>query len=174
MDHDFFFFFFFFWGGGYLGGTGSLWGHVSPQPPPPPHSYAPAQKWPYSPLFQGMNKKNILTWFLTNTPIIVGPRIPGMVPIVFVIPIRNPPYAGAMSRWFTLKPDMARPPVPTASVKHVTATTWLHPMYPATTRNMAGKIRPTKGEWVLEIIQKTFNDWGNHKPGVFTSTNLIP
>lgn len=48
-----------------------------------------------------------------------GTNRPAIVPIPFDIPIKILAYLGAMSKWFTLKPEMAKPlhATPHASAK---------------------------------------------------------
>jgi hypothetical protein len=41
-----------------------------------------------------------------------GLMIPGMVPMVFEMPMRMAAYWGAMSRWLMEKPAQANPPQP--------------------------------------------------------------
>ena len=47
--------------------------------------------------------------------------MPASVPTPLDMPMRMEAHLGAMSRWLTLKPEMAKPEKPTASVKHVMA-----------------------------------------------------
>ena len=47
--------------------------------------------------------------------------IQAKIPTPLLIPMRILAYRGAMSRWFTLIPEMAKPEKPTAMMRHVTA-----------------------------------------------------
>ena len=71
------------------------------------------------------NNERSHTWCWTITPVNNGLMIPGSVATALEIPIRIPAKGGAMSRWFTKNPLKAKPPPPTASVRHTTATSQL-------------------------------------------------
>lgn len=64
-----------------------------------------------------------LLW--VNFSVTIGQNIPANVPKPFEMPIRIDAYLGAISRWLTLKPEIAKPEKPTAKIKQHTATKWL-------------------------------------------------
>lgn len=61
--------------------------------------------------------------FFTIKPAINGLIIPGIVAKVFDIPIKTLACCGAISKWFTAKPDHANAPQPTATVIDTTLPT---------------------------------------------------
>lgn len=60
-----------------------------------------------------------LTLFFTINPDSSGLNIPELVPHVLEIPIKIPPYFGAMSKWFIPYPEIGNDPSPTASTNEM-------------------------------------------------------
>ena len=61
---------------------------------------------------------------------------PGRFPIVLVIPISNPEYWGAMSKWLMKKPAIAKPCKPMANMRKVRVMRAVVPKYPQSGNRM--------------------------------------
>ena len=80
------------------------------------------------PVFQPYNLSYNLTLFSVRMPTTVGPRNPGTVAKVFVIPCKIPAYEGETSRWLIKNPAEFKPSNPIEVVTRATAaTTCAHP-----------------------------------------------
>ena len=99
----------------------------------------------------------------------IGTRSPAMVPIPLDIPIRILAYLGAISRWLTLKPEMANPLQATPIVRAtVAAVGFLWVVAFATTRkNIASIPKPPQLKsfrtLVVDIIPR-FLKWSASRP----------